>query len=54
MQKLLDDTVAILTAPFVGKLDLVHLFLIVGLVIVFATAWFFIINHMATAAREVI
>lgn len=45
--------VAILKAPFVGQLDLAHLFLIVGLVLIFATAWAFILNHIRLAAQEV-
>lgn len=53
MRKLFDDVMAILKAPFVGQLDLLHLFLIVGLVLIFAAAWFFILNHIKLAASEV-
>jgi hypothetical protein len=53
MRKLYDDIVAMLRAPFVGQLDLLHLFLIVGLVLIFAAAWFFILNHIKIAAAEV-
>jgi len=42
----------ILSAPFVGSLDIKHLFLLVGLVIVFAVAWVFILNHIRLAASE--
>lgn len=46
-----NDTV---TTPFVGTLDLKHLFLLVGLVIVFAGFWAFIIAHLRVAASEVL
>lgn len=45
--------VALLKAPFVGQLDLLHLFLIVGLVLIFAAAWVFILNHIRLAASEI-
>jgi hypothetical protein len=54
VKKLWDDITAILTAPFVGQVDLVHLFLIVGLVLLFAAAWVFILNHIRLAAAEVV
>jgi hypothetical protein len=54
MQSLIYDVQAILKAPFSGKLDMLHLFLIVGLVIIFAAAWVFILNHVKMAAAEVI
>lgn len=53
MKKLIDDVTAILKAPFVGQLDLLHLFLIVGLVLIFAGAWVFMLNHIKLAASEV-
>lgn len=53
MKKLWDDIVAILKAPFVGQLDLTHLFLLVGVVLIFAAAWVFILNHIRLAASEV-
>lgn len=54
MKKLFDDVTAILKAPFVGKLDLLHLFLIVGLVMIFAAAWGFILGHIKMAAAEAV
>lgn len=54
MQTLIDDVVNILKAPFVGQLDLLHLFLIVGLVLIFAIAWVFILRHIKLAATEVL
>lgn len=53
MKQLYDDIVAILKAPFVGQLDLLHLFLLVGLVLIFAAAWAFILNHIKIAGMEV-
>jgi hypothetical protein len=53
MRKLWDDILAILRAPFVGELDSLHLFLIVGLVLIFAAAWVFILRHVRLAATEV-
>lgn len=54
MKKLIDDVTAILKAPFVGQLDLIHLFLIVGLVMIFAAAWAFILGHIRMAATEAV
>jgi len=54
MKTLIDDVTAILKAPFVGELDLPHLFLLVGLVLIFATAWVFILGHIKLAAAEVL
>lgn len=54
MQALFDDIGAILTAPFAGPLDLKQLFLIVGAVLLFATAWAFILYHIRLAATEVV
>jgi hypothetical protein len=54
MQKLIDDVMAMLSAPFGGKLDLVHLFLVVGLVIIFGAAWVFILRHIKMAAAELV
>lgn len=53
MKKLFDDVLAILKAPFVGQLDALHLFLVVGVVLIFAAAWFFILGHIKLAASEV-
>lgn len=54
MQQLISDITAMLTAPFIGEVDLVQLFLIVGLVIVFATLWILILQHVALAAEELV
>lgn len=54
MSKLWDDITAILKAPFIGEVDTVHLFLIVGLILIFTAAWVFILNHIRIAASEII
>ena len=53
MQQLWDDISGILTAPFAGSLDLVHLFLLVGVVLLFIAAWVLILNHIRIAATEI-
>lgn len=52
--KIADDMSDIAKAPFVGDLDLVHLFLLVGVVIVAIIAWGFILNHIKLAAQELV
>jgi hypothetical protein len=52
--QMLDDISDILKAPFVGNLDIKHLFLLVGLVIIFIVAWIFVLEHIRSAAMEVI
>lgn len=53
MKKLWDDILGILKAPFVGQLDLISLFLVTGVVIIFAGLWFIMIHHMRLLASEV-
>lgn len=53
MKKLFDDILGILKAPFVGELDLIQLFLVTGVVIVFAGLWFIMLHHMRHIASEV-
>lgn len=54
MQSLWDDLMSILAAPFVGDLDLKHLFLLVGVVLLFIAAWTLILNHVRLAAMELV
>jgi hypothetical protein len=54
MEQLFSDIGAMLTAPFVGEVDLVQLFLIVGLVIVFAAVWFLVLQHIMLATEEIL
>ncbi|HEY1880107.1 MAG TPA: hypothetical protein VGG68_09265 [Caulobacteraceae bacterium] len=53
MAQLWNELLAQLAAPFVGQLDLIHLFLLVGLVLVFAAAWVLILNHVVMAGAAV-
>jgi len=53
MLQLWNDLGSILKAPFVGNLDLVHLFLLVGLVLLFAVAWAIIVRDLGEIASEV-
>lgn len=52
MEKLYEDIKTLITEPFVGQLDILHLFLLVGLVIVFAILWNMVIGHIALAALQ--
>lgn len=52
--QLWNDIVAMLKAPFVGDLDLTHLFLLIGVVLLFIAAWVLILNHVRLAASEIV
>lgn len=52
--QLFDDMADIATAPFVGELDLAHLFLLVGVVLLFIIVWGIILNHIKLAASEIL
>lgn len=47
-----NNIVDMLKAPFVGELDLFHLFLLVGAVLLFIALWVLILNHVRLAAAE--
>lgn len=49
---IIEDVKETLTAPLFGRLDIAHLFLLVGLVLVFSTAWVMILAHIRAAAME--
>lgn len=49
MLKIWDDILDSLKQPFVGSLDLIHLFLLVGVVLVFSALWVLILNHVRLA-----
>lgn len=53
MKKLWDEILALLKAPFVGQLDLIQLFLLTGVVIVFAGLWFIMLHNMRHLASEI-
>lgn len=42
-----------LTAPFVGELDMIHLFILIGFILVAIAIWMLVINHIAIAAAEI-
>lgn len=44
----------VVSAPFVDSLDLRHLFLLTGAVMIFTAMWGFILAHMKAAAMEII
>ena len=50
MVQLGNDILDILKAPFVGELDLIHLFLLVGIILIFIGIWALILNHIHIAA----
>jgi hypothetical protein len=54
MGQIWSDILATLRAPFVGSLDLEHLFLLVGIVLIFVAAWVLILNHVRLAAAEIL
>ncbi len=53
MSDIWNSIVNILKAPFVGNLDLVHLFVLVGIVLIFIAVWMLVLNHVRIAAAEV-
>ena len=54
MLNIWNDILGMLQAPFVGPIDLAHLFLIVGVVLIFIFLWIMIVNHVRLAAHEVL
>lgn len=54
MGKIWADIQAILTHPVTDDLDMTHLFLLVGLILVMIAAWIFILKHIEAATIEVI
>ena len=51
---LLDGITKILAAPIVGDLDLMHLFLLVGVVIVAIGVWLLILHSLTDAAEAAV
>jgi len=49
-----NDILSMLQAPFVGDLDIIHLFLLIGFVLLAIAAWILIINSVQATARELI
>lgn len=51
---ILDNMADILKQPVVGELDLGHLFLLVGLVLVFIAVWAFVLNVFKPVVETVV
>jgi hypothetical protein len=54
MESLVSNIQAIVTAPLTEKLDITHLFLLVGLVLVMIAAWMIILGYIRSASIEVL
>ena len=54
MKQLWQDMMNILKAPLVGQLDTVHLFWLVGLVLVLIAAWLMIYKDLLSGAKEIV
>lgn len=52
MGQTFDNIIEMLKAPFVGDLDLWHLFLLVGVVLIFAAIWAVILHYVRITAME--
>jgi len=50
MQQFGQDIVSFLSAPFAKELDLFHLFLLIGIILIFIAVWLLILNHVQIAA----
>lgn len=46
------NVIGMLEAPFVGELDLVHLFLLVGVVLIFIAVWAVVLHYVRLATME--
>jgi len=53
MTNLWQDMLNILKAPVAGSLDVKHLFLLIGIVLVMIAAWLMILQHVRSAAEEI-
>ena len=49
-----DEVKKVFAAPFSGEVDMVHLFLLIGVILVFIVAWMFILAHIRSAAMELV
>lgn len=50
--QLFSDIAAMLSAPFVGDLDMKHLFLLIGFVLIAIAVWVFIIHTLTAVTKE--
>lgn len=53
MRKIWDDIKTLLTAPIAGQVDIIHLWLLVGIVLLSLVVWGFILRHVKLAAQEI-
>lgn len=53
MRNTWDNLIAMLKAPFVGDLDILHLFLLVGVILIFLAIWAVILHRFRTLSLEV-
>ena len=53
MSNLLNDVLDLLKVPVAGNLDVKHLFLLIGLILVMVAAWIMILHHIRSAAEEI-
>lgn len=51
MLQLWDDIVQMVTTPFVADVDIWHIFLLIGLVLVFIVIWVLILRYVRLAAE---
>ena len=52
--QIFQDIKDVAAAPFSEELDLWHLFLLIGIILVFVMAWLFVIAHMREAGKAVL
>lgn len=53
--KFWNDVKAVIAAPFGGdEIDMTHLFLLVGMILIFISAWLLILKHVRDAAMEIV
>ena len=52
MSDVWNRVMGMLKAPFVGDLDILHLFLLVGIVLIFAALWAVILHYVRLTAME--
>lgn len=52
--KIISDIQDVISTPLSEKIDLKHLFLLTGLVMIFTAMWAFILANVKSAAMEVI
>lgn len=54
MPTIFRDMLNILKAPIVGELDTIHLFILIGLVLILIIAWLHILGYIELGLKEVV